>query len=1051
MQGIKIKKLLLEILFLVFATTAYTQNKSQINYHFCAMNGTCFNQPPDWKARIETEEFDSYDMLSQTIDFLAIHPDFIMIDSASKRYNCHGYAYSIFQGGDTLFIDWGDNLCSFNGANIESFVQITELDIRPGDIITAVDSTIYPYTSPHSFIVVSEDTVISKFHNKPLVKHYKYDSYIVNDLGLGTVFPYVYYRRNVNSNNSISGPSSINSSGTYTFTPDVTPTNCTWSVEPAAMFQVPTGTGYSANLSYATPFVYLAPKATITFTFSYGCDNHYTVTKEFDLRIPTTTVSGNAISEGFVIDANATVTVTGKIIGKRDAKTIVPIGSRLKIDGGTMTSEDNVMWQGIEVWGNYFTHQYFTNGSFGQGYLELKNGAVIENAKCAVELWRPGYYSTTGGIIYATDAVFRNNAMAVRALCFTNISPYNNHVVPYNSCIRNCSFVVDGNYLGTETFVKHVVLCEVDWGNFEGCDFSADRSVSGVDPWCIGISAYDASFGVLSPCRVNYSPCPEVYMDRSTFEGLGSGVCATGSGNNPRSFFVMDAVFNNNDFGINVLNTNFPTITSNEFNIGGGGYCDFNYGICLRNCTSFCIEENRFQPVSNATETTVGVAIYNSNSVNDVYRNTFEDLKRGSLALGQNTNGLAGALQGLTYTCNEFDGNQRDIMVLQREGVGDIQSQQGSSSKPAGNKFLGSTFQIFNDGSNQIHYHHYNGAGETPSGSMIYGVTCHATGNFNGCASHYGTSYLLKSPSEKAELASEYLSAYNAYSDLRRLYESHVDGSDTEDPTADNSPSDEMMQIGAQMAQYSHEYTLAAGDIIRSNLNDSVANPTELRTWLGNMNDIAADRMIISSYIQEGDSASAFALANMLPDRYDLQGDQLADHSGYMRLISLYQTLHRSGRNIFQLTETETGMVRDMAENGTGVSQSMAEALMEQITVTDRGKDACFSPESRDFGNGDKGGVKHTSIAENKKNDLKVSVAPNPAMTWTTVNYTLPEKGKKALLTLTNTLGVNVLSVELEGTQGNKVLDLRSLAAGVYVYTIRCEQYTEIGKLVITK
>ena len=95
--------------------------------------------------------------------------------------------------------------------------------------------------------------------------------------------------------------------------------------------------------------------------------------------------------------------------------------------------------------------------------------------------------------------------------------------------------------------------------------------------------------------------------------------------------------------------------------------------------------------------------------------------------------------------------------------------------------------------------------------------------------------------------------------------------------------------------------------------------------------------------------------------------------------------------------------------------------------------------------------MKHTSIAENKKNDLKVSVAPNPAMTWTTVNYTLPEKGKKALLTLTNTLGVNVLSVELEGTQGNKVLDLRSLAAGVYVYTIRYEQFTEMGKLVITK
>lgn len=1048
MQGIKIKKLLLEILFLVFATTAYTQNKSQINYHFCAMNGTCFNQPPDWKARIETEEFDSYDMLSQTIDFLAIHPDFIMIDSASKRYNCHGYAYSIFQGGDTLFIDWGDNLCSFNGANIESFVQITELDIRPGDIITAVDSTIYPYTSPHSFIVVSEDTVISKFHNKPLVKHYKYDSYIVNDLGLGTVFPYVYYRRNVNSNNSISGPSSINSSGTYTFTPDVTPTNCTWSVEPAAMFQVPTGTGYSANLSYATPFVYLAPKATITFTFSYGCENHYTVSKEFDLRIPTTTVSGNAVSEGFVIDANATVTVTGKIIGKRDAKTIVPIGSRLKIDGGTMTSEDNVMWQGIEVWGNYFTHQYFTNGSFGQGYLELKNGAVIENAKCAVELWRPDYWSTTGGIIHATDATFRNNATAVHALCYTNHHPATNSEVSYNAFFNNCTFVVDDGYLGNETFHRHVTLADVSGITFSGCDFSADRRVSGVHPWCIGISAYDASFLVDSPCTSNSVPCPDEDLDHSTFTGLCSGIRA-GGGRHPRSFTVRNTLFTNNDFGIYAENTDFPTILFNDFRIGGS--CDFNYGVCLRNVTGFCIEENLFRPYSKLRSTTIGIAVYHSNGVNDIYHNTFQNLSRANLALGQNTTGgTNGTLQGLTYTCNEFSGNQRDIMVLQRDGAGDIQSQQGSSSCPSGNTFSNSTFQVYNDGLHQIDYYYNSSeADETPNPSLLYRVNRQGTTNANACATHYGNSPVVKSPSEKSALEAEYLSAYNAYSNLRRLYESHMDNSGAQDPTADNSPTTEMLQIGAQMAYYSHKYRLAAGDIIRSNLNDSIANPTELRTWLGNMNDIAADRMAISSYLQEGDSASAFALANTLPALYGLQGGQLSDHTDYLRLLQLYQTLNRTHRNVFQLTQEETGLVADIADNGNGVSQSMAMAMMEH--VSNRETSPCLDPELPDSERGEKGWNGYTGVASNRATAFDVTLSPNPATTWTTVNYTLPGNTTKAVLTLTNMLGVNVLTKELDGSQGNKVIDLSGFATGVYVYTIRYEQFTETGKLVITK
>ena len=295
-----------------------------------------------------------------------------------------------------------------------------------------------------------------------------------------------------------------------------------------------------------------------------------------------------------------------------------------------------------------------------------------------------------------------------------------------------------------------------------------------------------------------------------------------------------------------------------------------------------------------------------------------------------------------------------------------------------------------------------------------------------------------------------YLSAYNAYMNLRQLYESHIDDSDTENPTADNSPtSAEMLQLSAEMAQYGHEFTLAAGDIVRSNLNDSVANPTELRTWLRNMNDIAADRMVISSYIQEGDSASAFALARTLPVLYDLQGDQLADHNDYMRLISLYQALRSSGRNIFQLTETETNMVRDMAENGMGVSQAMARSLMEQITG--RSGDICLDPELPGLRSGDKGGMTYSNTVESEKNGMNVSVGPNPATTWTTVNYTLPDNGTKAMLTLTNSIGVNVLTMELEGAQGNKVLDLRGFASGVYVYTVRYEQYNEIGKLVIRK
>lgn len=75
----------------------------------------------------------------------------------------------------------------------------------------------------------------------------------------------------------------------------------------------------------------------------------------------------------------------------------------------------------------------------------------------------------------------------------------------------------------------------------------------------------------------------------------------------------------------------------------------------------------------------------------------------------------------------------------------------------------------------------------------------------------------------------------------------------------------------------------------------------------------------------------------------------------------------------------------------------------------------------------------------------------NPATTWTTVEYTLPADKTRAFFTVTNTLGVTVMSAELNGKQGQKVIDLRGLANGMYVYSVRCGNYVQTGKLAVTK
>lgn len=149
----------------------------------------------------------------------------------------------------------------------------------------------------------------------------------------------------------------------------------------------------------------------------------------------------------------------------------------------------------------------------------------------------------------------------------------------------------------------------------------------------------------------------------------------------------------------------------------------------------------------------------------------------------------------------------------------------------------------------------------------------------------------------------------------------------------------------AQMGRMGRDFSLAAADIVRSNLNDSLADPDELRTWLANMECLDADRLAVASLVQEGDFSNALALAGSLPQLYGMQDGSLDEHD----------------------------------------------------------------------------------------------------------DYTLPLGATKATLTFTNALGVAVMTAELNGSQGQKVLDLRPLAAGVYGYDVRCGEYVLNGKMVVTK
>lgn len=252
--------------------------------------------------------------------------------------------------------------------------------------------------------------------------------------------------------------------------------------------------------------------------------------------------------------------------------------------------------------------------------------------------------------------------------------------------------------------------------------------------------------------------------------------------------------------------------------------------------------------------------------------------------------------------------------------------------------------------------------------------------------------------------------------------------------------------LESQMAQYRHEFSEAANDIVRSVLNDSVIDVSELRGWLGNVGSIDADRQIIASYLSEGNDTMAFALANMLPDLYNLTGEALSEHNEYLQLLVLFDTIYHQQRTVYELTESEQRFIDSLATNGVGVAQVMSKSILET-----NGMLAEIDCPRLTLNEANGGRGSNLGPGQNGAVGLEVTVKPNPATTWLAVDYQLPEGSNKALLTLYNLLGIPIKEDELQGNKGQIVIDLRDITEGVYVYSVKSKGYINNGKLVITK
>lgn len=748
----------------------------------------------------------------------------------------------------------------------------------------------------------------------------------------------------------------------------------------------------------------------------------------------TTTQTWNnnrSLTNSISIQQGVTLTITSNINIAPMSKIIIQPGGKLILDGATLTGLcPDKMWDGIYVVGNKNQRQLASY----QGTLEVKNGSMIENAKCAIHNWDGSNYNTSGGIISVSgNSILHNNGRAAEFVEYMNTNA-NGSQVNDASGFQFCTFKNDDNNIFSSnniTFQSFVKMSGVKGIGFTACNFRNDCST--VNGQQYAIESIGSGFAVGPHCsgayNINTCVCGG-NLTKSKFARMGRGIKATNNGST-YSFTVEKTLFDTCYWSVAVEAVNNYSVTESDFD--ESTYPTFQWntspaGVNTKNSSGFTIEGNNFYTLYTTHPSVLDNGVYCQGSGSDaniIYRNTFEGFYY-ALMTGGNDNA------GLQFQCNDFKKNfNRDVMLESASSV------QGSSSKSAGNKFTTQTPYNITSTPTITYYH----SGLLSASNIYYPSVVSSNvsrlplitaNNCNStlCDFNIVGPVIGKSASDNEDIA--------LYESLQQIYESRLADYDAagygfllgnfEDGDADIVATARLMQD--TLISLRRAMAEIANRNIDAILQDTVVFDREaLNGWYNRINTQTAKYSLVNSYFEMGEYALARQELAAIPQRFALTTDELAEYDNFCQYQSLREAVYTDGRNYAQLTEDEIAELQVMVERNTGVSSAYANSVLcffygicrdEEIDI-DFDIDAPMNSKST------------TEVVEENAEPLAIYVYPNPADEELNILLnSLPEG--KTMIEFHDVTGRLVLSEEIKSA--NTSINISSLRQGVYMYRI---------------
>ncbi len=647
--------------------------------------------------------------------------------------------------------------------------------------------------------------------------------------------------------------------------------------------------------------------------------------ERYGLSLTGSNANAYTIDENLVVDTLQTLVVAGTLHLNDSSRIIVKPGGKLIVDGGTLTSAcQGEMWQGIQLEGHSNLHQNAAN----QGTVQLINGAVIENAHCGILTCNPAdSLHTTGGIITADSATFRNCAKAVDYQPYTDIN-YAGYVIDNKGVFHNCTFTINDNNLfasSNTSFSEHVRLWDVKGVTFSRCRFEDARTV--ILARKTAINAHSAGFIVRTECQGTPGhpldcACPTTTNSYCLFSGFGTAVNASSSGS-PYPIAIDGARFTNNVTGVSISGSSHAGVTHCTFDMSDPAVRVVT-GLALNGCTGYLVEENTFTRDASAPVCSRwGISVNASGTdANGLYRNFFERLNYGIFVSGTNGTGISTGLQMSCDSCTGYN----DGMYLSNTAIVGI--RQGNDTIGADNMFSNiQTSCLYNAGNQSITYFHSPGTSHHPCSYTTNNVAVVANAGGNSCSStlcgNGGGTPNPKSPTpaflalkqQYEELSSDF--ARNGYAQVLE----HADDNsyDAATVTAAENASQQLNAVGTEM--YALSYAA-----VRTLMNDSLEDILAVRDWLDATPGLASRYLETEAeFAMGGNSISLADIANHIAT-----SEERDDYDNYLAFNSLKEALHYGNGHVAwtAATDAQIGELIRIADANTGRASLLAKNVL---------------------------------------------------------------------------------------------------------------------------